>query len=556
MPTAPPNAPYLPAGITPAMIARMRADQLAALKKKQAQLQDDKTPKDKPPIPNWDDIIKLDPGLPSPLEYLKFVGVQIGAIDLHSLSPETQKAVLRRLSIAAKMADPNVPKWRQAMIQAMTAIDNVEDIFSTFIWLFSKPIESTGRAGRNLVRITAKADIALNNMNTALRGDFLRGGKKPLLAKSQTNAILKNPELSRKQKHKMMNERMFAARMRRMRGYARTTGGKWLAANVGKLFQAAQASETLTGVGLQIGTIYGTLENALWDDATTLKTVFELFADRELRRLNFFKPEAQAVIAQRIRTNEMILAAQPDPWVVKMYDWITGNLLNPAYMAPIGQKISGSIDVIRDNPLYDADTHAMAITNYNLFLSMQLDQLQEHLQSMDHERFATLYQPPTRTWNAITTSILAGYGIQFNREGFPLAAARYTPVKIMDKAATDTADFAAHWRAWVPDTVAADLDNFLNCQFITTASLASGIMSTDSVPVGVENTLDEQLLLFGLDQAAMPPRDATQPQIDAWVDYMKAHTGPDLDKWRRGGFYQLNMDYWRAQGKQPAFFNN
>lgn len=526
--------PAIPFGISPADFDKLLAKHRANLAKKDFAVNRAGNPDNYPPVPKWDQVIKIDPRLPSPREYLAFVGADLGLIDIESLSPATQKSVLARLAVANKVRSENMPEWRQKMVTLMTALDNAEDIISTLAWLFGPYIEKTGRVGRGIVKGSKLSADGINFINKFLRG----------------------PELTRKAKHRYMDERKMNARTRTMRNVPRSKGGKWLRDNLGNLIQAAQASESITGVGLQIGVIYGTLENAFWDDSTTLLTVGELFADRELSRLGFFRPGAQQIVAKRIAENEAKLAKQPVPWIKQMADWINANSTNNVYNRGLNKKIQDLAKIIGDNPFFDIETHALAITAFNLFADMAGTSLRPHLDNMDHERFAKVYDEPPASWNHISRCIMRAYGIEFNKDYQAIGKARHRPQFVLDVARQAGADFLRNNGAWLPNDTATDTNVFLHSQVLSAASITGGILSTTGDPVGIESTLDEQMVIFALDQAACPPQDATIDEIAAWAKHMKARAGPDIERWRRGGFYELNMAYWRALGRQPAFFNN
>lgn len=526
--------PALPFGITPAEFDRLQIKLYPDGKNPRFALNQD--PKKGPalPIPSWDQIIRLNPGLPDPKGYLTFVGVDLGLIDLKNLDDETQKAVARRLMVAEKVRSENIPEWRQKMITLMTALDNAEDIISTAAWLLGPYLEKTGRPGKVLVASAKGTSSGINFINKFLRG----------------------PELSRKAKHRYMDERKMNARDRVMRSQPKSKAGKWLSKNLGNLIQAAQASESITGVGLQIGTIYGTLENALWDDATTLKTVGELFADRALRDVGFFRPGAQAIVAKRIEDNEKLLAKQPEPWIKQMANWINANSTNNVYSYGLNKKIQDLAKVIADNPFYELETHAQAITGLNLALVMTADPLRGHFETMDTDRFNEVYTEPPRAWNYITQAILKSYGIALNANGEGLLKARHKPIPILDQAKIDAANFLKNNKAWLPKTTDTDTEAFLHAMVISTASISGGILSTTGDPLTVAKTKEEDLVFYALDQAAVPPLGTSETDVAAWAAYMMQKAGPDLTNWRRGGFYALNMAYWRQRGKVPALFNN
>lgn len=526
--------PAIPFGISPAQFNELLAKHKANLAKKDFAVNQADDPSKYPPIPRWDQVIKIDPRLPSPREYLAFVAADLGLVDIDSLSPQTQKAVLARLAVANKVRTENMPEWRQKMVTLMTALDNAEDIISTMAWLFGPYIEKTGRVGRGIVKGSKLSADGINFINKFLRG----------------------PELTRKAKHKYMDERKMNARTRTMRNVPRSKGGKWLRDNLGNLIQAAQASESITGVGLQIGVIYGTLENAFWDDSTTLLTVGELFADRELSRIGFFRPGAEAIIAKRIAENEAKLAKQPVPWIKQMADWINANSTNNQYSRGLNKKIQDLAKIIGDNPFFDIETHALALSAFNMFADMASVSLRPHLDTMDHERFAKVGEEPPVAWNHISRCIMRAYGIEFNKDYVAIGAARYRQRLILSVASEVGQDFLRNNGAWLPNDTATDTNAFLHSQVLTAASLTGGILSTTGDPVGIESTLDEQMVIFALDQAACPPQNASLDEIAAWARHMKARAGSDLEGWRRGGFYDKNMAYWRAMGRQPAFFNN
>lgn len=524
----------LPLGISPAEFDKLAEEWKRNRAKKEFALNN--TRRDEPalPIPNWNQVIRIDPGLPSPREYLMFVGVDIGLVDLDSLSPETRKAVARRVMIAERVRSESMPDWRQKMVTVMTALDNAEDVISTMAWILGPYLEKTGRPGKLLVRGAKGTSSSINFINRFLRG----------------------PELTRKTKHRYMDERKMNAKDRVMRGAPKSKAGKWLQNNLGNLIQAAQASESLTGVGLQLGTIYGTLENALWDDSRTLLTVGELFADRALRDVGFFRPEALPIIAKRIEDNERILKEQPEPWIKRMANWINANSTNNVYKRGLPERIQALTKIIADNPYYTIEEHGMALTAFNMWAIMAGDTYRAHLDGMDLERFATLKEPVPAAWNHISRSIMQGYGIQFDANQQPIGQARIRPRPIMEAARQTSADFLRNHNAWLPSNTDTDTNNFLHSMTISAATLTGGILSTTGDPLTIAKTLDEDLVYYALDQAAVPPRDATEKDLQRWATYMKAHCGPDLANWRRGGFQRMNMAYWRALGRQPAPFNN
>lgn len=482
------------------------------------------------PLPGWNQILQFEPKLPSPTEYTLFVAADLGIIDPNKLDPPTRDAVLKRLDTAHKLRSQNMPEWRSKMVTALTAIDDTQDIVQTLAWLGGPLLDRFGKRGRAAHMGLKKTSDALNFIQDRLR----------------------DPRLLRKAKNQYMNDRKRNSRTTTWKYTPKSKAGKWLAANWGNLLTAGQASSSITGIGIQLGAIYGSLEGAIWDDAMQLWRVARIETDKLDLRLGWYFPQNKAKIEKRILENQRDLMNQDKPWVLQTLDYLDNKIQKLGSAFNLGIRPEAMTHIMSDNPLFDIDTHARAITAYNWWLEVEFDTWAEQLDRWDLTRVATLNARPPAVFRPVTEAILKAYGIRVgkNRQATGLAA---PPLRNnMAQAKEDADNLIAHQDAWLPKTDDSLSDQYLHSNYNYTAALSGGIISNNHIPLTLENTLDDDLVLFAFDQGSLPPRSADLQQLQAWEKYMKAHAGPDRQGWRRQGFADLNRAYWFKQNRFPT----
>lgn len=482
------------------------------------------------PVPGWNQVFSFDPKLPNPKAYFAFLATDLGILKPDQLDPDTRKAVMARMAAAEKVRNENMPEWRQKMVHVLTAIDDTQDIVQTIAWLGGPLLDRFGRIGRGAHMGLRKTSDALNFIQDRLR----------------------DPRLLRKAKNRYMNERKRTAGNTKWKYRPKSKAGKWLMENWGNLLTAGQASDSILGIGIQLGAIYGSLENAVWDDGMQLWRILRIETDKLDLRLGWYLPENRQKILKRIDENTRDLNNQKAPWVIQTLDYFSHKIEKLGEGLNLGIRPESLVYVMGDNPFFDLDTHARAVTAFNWWLEVEFDTWLEQLERWDLDRVATLNTRPPLIFRPETEAVLKAYGIRVGKNRQAIGAAQHRPQNVMAAAKQAADNLVTNQKAWLPSTSASLDDQYLNANYNYSAALSGGILSTSGTPLTLENTPDDDLVLFAFDQGSLPPRDTNMEQLQTWARYMKAHAGQDRDGWRRQGFANLNRAYWLEKNRFPT----
>src|SRR6266545_1018718 len=207
-----------------------------------AELVDGPRPASSPSIPTWDD--RLHVPLRRQPTAADLVRLQRAARsgDDEDLMPADRACLRQRRLIAERAAASGIPEWRETLVGVVTALDNVQDIVATAAWLGGPLLRSMGRLGPWLHGEVQATATALGTLERGIGGP-LPGGRA---------------------KHEHMNQRRADARRRTGVIGGLQRGMEWFGRSQGHLLEAAQASDTLFGVGLTLGAMMGALEETYW----------------------------------------------------------------------------------------------------------------------------------------------------------------------------------------------------------------------------------------------------------------------------------------------------
>lgn len=491
-------------------------------------------------LPAWDDVLHIAPRpavnaqqraaynrFRNSLQTADTTPAEAAAIDRRldagelvapGLTPAQQREIARRQDVAERIRESAVPQWRQQVIKVLTAADNVEDLISTAEWI-SRPLQAVIPGGRVVGRAARGTSSALDRVQQVLRGPSIIGrGNKP----------------------KSEQERRANARSRKtkVRGVARAQ--QWVQDNFGKLLEAGQAADTVTGVGISLGGIFGAFEEA--QDRALLsawhggKAVLALSAAavpgipaelaevlteqgnesiNEVRRtgvplveqigraigaagatLRIFNPFAAVEGAQR--AVESIRADGLGPWLARA---------------------SGAAAILgTENPGLSAGDHAAA-----LFVSAQaaapLAAMLNYVSEWAPQaRIAELPMPPTRVTNAVTRAIIEDLGARFDARGRALGewAEPRESVLQWTRAIVEASTRAR--ATWLPQSFRGDAEQLLHAlteaHLPTSALLLTG--AVDGITTQYEPAVRAELLLHHT--GVYPPPDVSDQALRAWMD--------------------------------------
>lgn len=194
-------------------------------------------------IPRFDDLLVLgDRYQPTKWEWEEWANAKAeGRPSI--LIDDAINEIERTLRFRGRVANTEVPIWRQRIIGLIGDLDDIEDQLSTVLWLSSFVLKKVPYVGPKLAHKFAKeANFALD--------DFER--------------LLATGGITRSAKSKYT--RMRKARTRRRRGKRRglMRGIAWLQNNQGQLLEAAQATGTWFDYGIILGPIMGVIEESVW----------------------------------------------------------------------------------------------------------------------------------------------------------------------------------------------------------------------------------------------------------------------------------------------------
>lgn len=200
------------------------------------------------------------------------------------LSPEQLEEIQRRKQRAIAASRSQIPEWRQRMVAALTAIDNVQDAIATAGWLAraigvfyppALPVAGAlmGAAGiLDMIMLIDPLRWSTRDLKRALRDKQRNNPRGKTMRKGTQAGKDDKPWSWQKQIDKWRKDainknydageafgKLLPPKYRRAWQKA-----KKMAPTLGDAIQAAQTSDQFLGIGLSLGPIFGAGEESFW----------------------------------------------------------------------------------------------------------------------------------------------------------------------------------------------------------------------------------------------------------------------------------------------------
>ncbi len=258
-------------------------------------------PPESPTIPSWDERLHVQVRRPiTPATLVRLQREREDAPD-PAIAQADRDYWRTRQRLIRQAQESGVPYWRQVATSVVTSLDNVQDVASTLAWLGGPLLRSLGRIG------------------TILHGEAVAG----VSAAGWLERTLGGPVPGRAGKHKYTQQRPANARTRTGLIGGLQRGMEWFGREHGHLLEAAQASDTLFGVGLTLGAIVGALEETYWRTGQQLYYTALSAANVAIAEFTGLSPAGQAAAREAAgnyaRAGLEAPAAPPVEWAANMY---------------------------------------------------------------------------------------------------------------------------------------------------------------------------------------------------------------------------------------------
>jgi hypothetical protein len=214
----------------------------------------------------------FDPDLPDPLELLrlpwtdpipKWAWAAWSAAErldkLPTMDPDLLQALAWKKYGSARYVYL-VPAWRRYLTSIATDIDDIEDQLSTILWILEL-------LGKKIIPVPP---------------GVLRGGDAIRRALDDAQDVLNFSGVARSDKS-LWREKQRKRRASVREARTRTAKlAQWLAANYGRLLEAAQATGTWFDFGIVLGPIFGYIDEGIWGLANKTLDNYLIAADTVL----------------------------------------------------------------------------------------------------------------------------------------------------------------------------------------------------------------------------------------------------------------------------------
>lgn len=499
-------------------------------------------------LPAWDDVIHIRPRPEvTPAQRAQLAGERRAGI-VPTLDPAIVAELDRRARIAENIRESAVPEWRRQVIKVLTAADNVEDILSTAEWI-SRPLQAVIPGGRAVGRAARGTSSALDRIQTVLRGPSIVG---------------------RRQKSKAEQQRRANARTRKgkVRGVQRAQ--QWVKDNFGKLLEAGQAADTITGIGISLGGIFGALEEAqdraimsAWSGG---KAVIALAAaavpgiDPELaavlraqadESINEVRATGVPLIEQIERTARQVGAAAyrltPMGMVAGVEDAVRA-IRAEGLGAWLARAAGAAAAVATENPHYSPGDHAAALYVSGLANAPLAAALTYVSTLAPGARLAELPMPRTIVRNPVTRALLEDQGARFDARGRALGEWAEPAQTVLEWTDATIASSSSARATWLPASFREDPEQLLHAlieaHLPATALLLTGDVA--GIATQYEPAVRAELMLHHT--GIYPPRDLPDAQLRAWLDAQIAAAEASPEDYDERTWRAITARFWSLAG--------
>jgi len=497
------------------------------------------TPAEAIVIPAWDDVIKLTPR-PKPTTRERAVWrniwnginasatgpqqriamlerIKAGDLVIRDLTPDVQRDLAGRYMLAEQMRVSEIPGWRQEMVKVLTWLDNLQDDVATAARI-ARPILSRVPGGPFLTRVLKGTADVLNDLEKVVAGPTIYGLRQKKRAKDARKPNIKT-------------------RKGVMGGVQKVFD--WVARNSAGLIEGAQSSANHLGVGLQLGAIFGALEEAqdraiasAWHAGKWAVALYaELANPADVDMVDIMRRQQNDAI-NRIRETGAPLVDQLGRAAVAAAKFnMTGALIERAgaevervraYFPsnPFGRLADtarAAAGISADNPLFSAGDHALALYQWPqvaatltpaLAIAGELAPL-EHLDQLD--------MPHTQVTSSITREILSDFGISCDARGFATHDAAALEENAIHAYAAGIDAWTRNNNAWLKADPETDAEHFMHALAEAALPEAAQLLtgSRDGIRDVWEPELRAAMMLYHL--GTYPPRHISRAALAAWL---------------------------------------
>jgi len=490
-------------------------------------------------IPQWDDVLHIQPrpeltpqqraiwrnvwngmktATPTPQEQITLLErIRGGDLVIRDLDQRVTQELARRYLIAAQMQATAVPEWRQKMIRILTVLDNIEDDLSTAERL-TRPILARIPGGAVASRVMRSTSQVLDHFQAVLRGPSIAGRREKKRAKDQRqpNVKTRGGVLGGIQK-----------------------GLDWVKRNWGPLLEGAQSADNHLGVGLQLGAIYGALEEAQdralmsawnagkWAAAGTL-SLYAIGAPDVQASLR----EQQALAIDEIRKTGVPLAEQLSAATYAL----TRAILPAPLIAAAGaaaatiekttgidwfRRLAGTSQSIayatQSNPAFDPGEIALALYRAPAVNAFMGHALNATLPLIDAEQLGDLRAPAPRIRDSVTRDILEDMGALIDLEGHALNEGAERPLTLERAMDRGLNDWSRHNPRWLPASPASEVDHFMHA--LAETSIPVTAFELTGAFDGIRDIWEPELraVMMAEHLGTYPPRDIARADIERWM---------------------------------------
>lgn len=495
-------------------------------------------------LPAWDDVLHVTPRP----EISNAHRAQLKAERRAGVNPTLDPAIVdeidRRTARAAEIRESAVPEWRQKMLRVLTIIDNIEDQVST-IERVTRPILRKVPGGRYLSYGARGTSEALDRVQQVIRGPSLVG---------------------RKAKSKEERERRRDARQRKGKLGVVGKAADWIQKKQGALLEGAQATDTWFGVGIQLGAIFGAIEEGQdralisaweagkWTVASAALAVLPEGSDARLgleqqaeENINEIRRTGLPVVEQLERAigsaGAALLESQPAlHFLAKTAHLARASAAN--LFAPLTRAVSGSAYIAQTNPHYTPAEHALALIEGGRALASLTPALQILLDQVPMQQLLELHAPVARVTNPVTRAILEELGAELTLDGRGRGQWAERSITIETAIERGLADMPQAIAGWLPPATGGDEAQLLHA-LVEDQVPAIGYLLTakdNGIATVYEPTTRAVMLLHHT--GAYPPREIPRQALEAWLADQVRAIGEDPDGYGERRMLELTQAHW------------
>lgn len=405
-----------------------------------------------------------------------------------------------------------IPGWRQQMIKVLTVLDNVEDQVSTIEWA-TRPVTRLWAPTKWLSRVARRTNDVISDVESVLAG--------PSIAKFRAK--------DRAARANRRTARAASGKAGKLAQFVQALGS-----NKGQILEAGQAMHTWTGYGIQLGAIFGALEET--QDRFLLSAWHGAKASVALAAKAFAPAggELEEILDGQINDD----IDQVRRYGVPLLDQIkaTPNALAGAvnYFGELARTLGAAALLQTENDTYTRAQHALALYHVTAWTPLLASALEKMTSSTVLARAGELEEPQPHVRDSYSRDLLLEAGATLTYDGRP-SGIWQSPTRSL-RAAIDanTARALEATSTWLPNTD-DELEHRLLHALTESAGLATGYTITgreDGLHLIPDPAIRAVVLMHHLDAA--PPRGTSRKALEAWLaDQVTAiQSAPDSYNWR------------------------